>query len=244
MRQAPRSGRCVTTCPWGRSRPPTACIRARAGAGWTPPPSEWVELIKGLIDHQAWDTAIAVMLDYGAAGGSSLASSPSQARPALDPEAGTAPRGPCGCSPGSPTARSPTRSSPSGSSSPSRPIRCWRKASWSLATRCETATAFLPDSRPTGSTSPRRRSPTEAKIRSHVPLATRSLAESVLPSGPEMTTRPGTRRRKLGASLAFAEFLRHDGKPGNSTGGKGQVAGDRRLACPGEHQDRPGTGSL
>src|SRR5271165_3931683 len=31
-------------------------------AGWAPPTPEWVELIKGLIDQEAWDTAIAVML--------------------------------------------------------------------------------------------------------------------------------------------------------------------------------------
>ena len=35
-------------------------------AGWAPPTPEWVELIKGLINQEAWDSAIAVMLSYGA----------------------------------------------------------------------------------------------------------------------------------------------------------------------------------
>ena len=33
-------------------------------AGWRPPPREWVDLIKGLIEQQAWDGAITVMQHY------------------------------------------------------------------------------------------------------------------------------------------------------------------------------------
>ncbi|MGC8642295.1 MAG: hypothetical protein ACP5XB_20730, partial [Isosphaeraceae bacterium] len=32
--------------------------------GWRPPPREWVELIKGLLEQDAWESAIAVMQDY------------------------------------------------------------------------------------------------------------------------------------------------------------------------------------
>jgi hypothetical protein len=33
-------------------------------AGWQPPPREWVELIKGLVEHHAWESAIMVMQHY------------------------------------------------------------------------------------------------------------------------------------------------------------------------------------
>ncbi len=31
---------------------------------WRPPPREWVELIKGLVEQQAWESAISVMQQY------------------------------------------------------------------------------------------------------------------------------------------------------------------------------------
>lgn len=31
---------------------------------WRPPPREWVELIKGLLDQESWESAVAVMLHY------------------------------------------------------------------------------------------------------------------------------------------------------------------------------------
>ncbi|WP_165222535.1 hypothetical protein [Aquisphaera insulae] len=34
--------------------------------GWQPPPREWLDLIKGLLGVEAWDSAIAVMEDYDA----------------------------------------------------------------------------------------------------------------------------------------------------------------------------------
>jgi hypothetical protein len=36
----------------------------QAIAGWRPPPPEWLELIKGLIEHQHWDDAIVLMQSY------------------------------------------------------------------------------------------------------------------------------------------------------------------------------------
>jgi hypothetical protein len=33
-------------------------------AGWRPPPREWVDLIKGLLEQNAWEGAIAVMQHY------------------------------------------------------------------------------------------------------------------------------------------------------------------------------------
>jgi hypothetical protein len=36
----------------------------RTIAGWKPPPPEWFELIKELIDHQAWNDAIDLMESY------------------------------------------------------------------------------------------------------------------------------------------------------------------------------------
>ena|SRR5271166_4646249 len=32
--------------------------------GWQPPPREWVELIKGLVEQQSWESAISVMQQY------------------------------------------------------------------------------------------------------------------------------------------------------------------------------------
>ena len=33
-------------------------------AGWQPPPREWIELIKGLVEQQDWECAILVMQHY------------------------------------------------------------------------------------------------------------------------------------------------------------------------------------
>lgn len=32
--------------------------------GWAPPPLEWVDLIRELVDHEFWDDAVLVMQDY------------------------------------------------------------------------------------------------------------------------------------------------------------------------------------
>jgi hypothetical protein len=33
-------------------------------AGWKPPPPEWLDLIKALVKHQMWESAVAVMQSY------------------------------------------------------------------------------------------------------------------------------------------------------------------------------------